>query len=48
MTYDHFFSAALARLHEERRYRVFLPISSGSPGAFRAQFGIPRTDLAAW
>ena len=23
MTYDHFFSAALARLQEERRYRVF-------------------------
>jgi len=23
MTYDQFFSAALARLHEERRYRVF-------------------------
>ena len=23
MTYDHFFSAAHARLHEERRYRVF-------------------------
>ena len=23
MTYDHFFSAALARLHEEQRYRVF-------------------------
>jgi hypothetical protein len=23
MTYDHFFSAALARLHDERRYRVF-------------------------
>jgi 5-aminolevulinate synthase len=23
MTYDHFFSAALARLHQERRYRVF-------------------------
>jgi 5-aminolevulinate synthase len=23
MTYDHFFSAPLARLHEERRYRVF-------------------------
>src|ERR1700746_2975156 len=23
MTYDHFFSDALARLHEERRYRVF-------------------------
>jgi 5-aminolevulinate synthase len=23
MTYDHFFAAALARLHEERRYRVF-------------------------
>jgi len=23
MTYDHFFSAALERLHEERRYRVF-------------------------
>src|SRR5262245_47095210 len=23
MTYDHFFSAALARLHAERRYRVF-------------------------
>jgi len=23
MTYDHFFSGALARLHEERRYRVF-------------------------
>jgi 5-aminolevulinate synthase len=26
MTYDHFFSAALARLHEERRYRVFADI----------------------
>jgi 5-aminolevulinate synthase len=23
VTYDHFFSAALARLREERRYRVF-------------------------
>jgi len=23
MIYDHFFSAALAQLHEERRYRVF-------------------------
>ena len=23
MAYDHFFSTALARLHEERRYRVF-------------------------
>ena len=23
MTYDHFFSAALARLQEERRYRAF-------------------------
>jgi 5-aminolevulinate synthase len=23
MTYDHFFSAALTRLHQERRYRVF-------------------------
>ena len=23
MTYDHFFSAALARLHAKRRYRVF-------------------------
>jgi 5-aminolevulinate synthase len=23
LTDDHFFSAALARLHEERRYRVF-------------------------
>ena len=23
MTYDHFFFAALARLQEERRYRVF-------------------------
>jgi 5-aminolevulinate synthase len=23
MTYDHFFSAAVARLHEEQRYRVF-------------------------
>ena len=23
MMYDHFFSAALARLHKERRYRVF-------------------------
>jgi 5-aminolevulinate synthase len=23
VTYDHFFSAALANLHEERRYRVF-------------------------
>jgi hypothetical protein len=23
MIYNHFFSAALARLHEERRYRVF-------------------------
>jgi len=26
MTYDHFFSAALARLHEERRYRVFVDL----------------------
>jgi 5-aminolevulinate synthase len=26
MTYDHLFSAALARLHEERRYRVFADI----------------------
>ena len=26
MTYDHFFSAALACLHEERRYRVFADI----------------------
>ena len=26
MTYDHFFSAALARLQEERRYRVFADI----------------------
>jgi 5-aminolevulinate synthase len=26
MTYDHFFSAALTRLHEERRYRVFADI----------------------
>jgi hypothetical protein len=23
MTYDHFFSGALGRLHAERRYRVF-------------------------
>jgi len=23
MTYDHFFSAALGRLHQEQRYRVF-------------------------
>jgi 5-aminolevulinate synthase len=26
MTYDHFFSAALARLHAEQRYRVFADI----------------------
>jgi 5-aminolevulinate synthase len=26
MSYDHFFSAALGRLHEERRYRVFADI----------------------
>ena len=26
MTYDHFFSAALARLHEARRYRVFVDL----------------------
>jgi 5-aminolevulinate synthase len=26
MTYDHFFSAALARLHEEQRYRVFVDL----------------------
>jgi 5-aminolevulinate synthase len=26
MTYDHFFSAALARLHTERRYRVFVDL----------------------
>jgi 5-aminolevulinate synthase len=26
MTYDHFFSGALARLHEERRYRVFVDL----------------------
>jgi len=36
MTYDHFFSAALARLHEERRYRVFAdlePIAGRFPHA---------------
>jgi 5-aminolevulinate synthase len=26
MTHDHLFSAALTRLHEERRYRVFADI----------------------
>jgi hypothetical protein len=45
MTYDHFFSAALARLHSEQRYRV-LPISSASPGVSRTQHGFPRTACA--
>jgi hypothetical protein len=40
MNYGHFFSAALARLHAERRCRVF---SSASPDVSRTLYGIPRT-----
>jgi hypothetical protein len=45
MSYDHFFSEALARLHAERRYAC-LPISSALPGVSRMQYGIPRTACA--
>jgi 5-aminolevulinate synthase len=37
VTYDHFFSAALARPHAERRYRVFADL-----GVCRTQHGIRR------
>ena len=42
MTYDHFFSAALARLHAERRYRVFADLERIA-GRFRTPDGIPLT-----
>jgi len=42
MSYDHFFSAALARLHEERRYRVFADLERIA-GRFPTRPGIPRT-----
>ena len=42
MIYDHFFSAALARPHEERRYRVFADLERIA-GVSRTQYGICRT-----
>jgi len=36
MTYDHFFSAALTRLHQERRYRVGRRLAE-------ARFAVQRT-----
>ena len=50
MTYDAFFTTAVARLHEERRYRTFADLD-GLPVAFRALSGIrqngPR-DVVIW
>jgi hypothetical protein len=45
MAYDHFFSAALARLHEERRYRVFADLERIA-GRFPTRPGIPRMARA--
>src|SRR6516164_8121152 len=45
MIYNHFFSAALARLHEERRYRVFADlerIAGRFPHAIRHSPDEPR------
>jgi len=44
MIYDHFFSAALARLHEQRRYRVFADLEriAGRNMAFRGRTAPPR------
>jgi hypothetical protein len=58
MTYDHFFSAALTRLKDERRYRVFadleriagrFPYESGirPPGVATSSSGA-RTIILAW
>ena len=45
MTYDHFFSAAVARLHEEQRYRVFADLERIA-GRFPTRPGGPRTACA--
>ena len=45
MIYDNFFSTALARLHEERRYRMFADLERIA-GRFPTQYGIRRTARA--
>jgi 5-aminolevulinate synthase len=45
MIYDHFFSDALARLHAERRYRVFADLERIA-GRFPTQFGTRQTARA--
>jgi 5-aminolevulinate synthase len=45
MIYDHFFSAALTRLHEERRYRVFADIER-TAGRFPHAIWYSRTAPA--
>jgi 5-aminolevulinate synthase len=45
MTYDHFFSGALARLREERRYRVFADLERIAD-VFPTRSGIPPTARA--
>ena len=50
MSYDHFFSAALARLHDERRYRVFADlerIADRFPHAYWHNQGVKR-DVVIW
>ena len=42
MTYDHFFSGALGRLHAERCYRVFADLERVA-GRFPHAYGILRT-----
>jgi hypothetical protein len=42
MIYDHFFSTAVARLHKERRYRVFADLERIA-GVSRTRHGIPPT-----
>lgn len=42
MDYDVFFDSALSRLHDERRYRVFVDLQRIAAG-FRTQSGIRRT-----
>jgi 5-aminolevulinate synthase len=49
MTYDHFCSAAVAHLHEERRYRVFA-VSNGSRGASLTRYAFSGwpTPVVIW
>jgi hypothetical protein len=59
MDYQAHFAQALAKLRDERRYRVFLPTLSATPATFHAPPGIPlmvhatsssgaRTIISAW